>query len=353
MDKHDKPDELQHHGVKGMKWGVRRTPEQLGHNPPAKKKKKKQPDMIDKFRAKIAASNKEREAQKAAKLKAEKEKAAADLAAKKEKILNSRDARLIYQNAALFTNDELKTAAERFRLEADVARYSKESPSVKDFVDKAVGYGKTANNVITEGTNLYDNVAKIVNAFSNENLPLIKDNSSKKNDDDDDSNNNTKSKNNKKNNRDTTNNNKGNGPVQNNKPKNDGGKNDNSGNSKNKKSDSKKKFTFEDAAKTVNDATNTVNSAKGFYDTVSGVVKSFVPKKGNKTEKQPTNNIIIDMDTTDLVSTSVYSSGKSFVEDAFSSGGTWSGVVGSAGTYTVSSFVDAGSDWIQETFFDD
>lgn len=27
--------ELYHHGIKGMKWGVRRSPEQLGHKPQA------------------------------------------------------------------------------------------------------------------------------------------------------------------------------------------------------------------------------------------------------------------------------------------------------------------------------
>ena len=31
--------ELYHHGIKGMKWGIRRTPKQLGHNPSSSKKK--------------------------------------------------------------------------------------------------------------------------------------------------------------------------------------------------------------------------------------------------------------------------------------------------------------------------
>lgn len=33
----DSSDELMHYGVKGMKWGVRRTPEQLGHKQKSKK----------------------------------------------------------------------------------------------------------------------------------------------------------------------------------------------------------------------------------------------------------------------------------------------------------------------------
>lgn len=34
--------ELAHHGVKGQKWGVRRTPEQLGHKPKSKSTEKRE-----------------------------------------------------------------------------------------------------------------------------------------------------------------------------------------------------------------------------------------------------------------------------------------------------------------------
>ena len=43
---------LYHHGVKGMKWGVRRTPAQLGHKTSAKKKTSKK-DKIDEITKKI------------------------------------------------------------------------------------------------------------------------------------------------------------------------------------------------------------------------------------------------------------------------------------------------------------
>lgn len=39
---------LAHHGIKGQKWGIRRTPEELGHKPTGKKKKSAVKEYINK-----------------------------------------------------------------------------------------------------------------------------------------------------------------------------------------------------------------------------------------------------------------------------------------------------------------
>lgn len=64
------PDELAHHGIKGMKWGVRRTAAQLGHLVGSKRKKSGSKTKISK-RAKAKTSRKAAKAKNAA-AKAEK-----------------------------------------------------------------------------------------------------------------------------------------------------------------------------------------------------------------------------------------------------------------------------------------
>jgi hypothetical protein len=94
-------DELYHHGVPGMKWGVRRTPAQLGHKPSGKKKSSKAKKYVDKLmeqhRAKSAAKKAEKAAKKAAK-KAEDEERKEDLKRQKTPISKMSDQELAEYN---------------------------------------------------------------------------------------------------------------------------------------------------------------------------------------------------------------------------------------------------------------
>ena len=89
-------EELYHHGIKGMKWGIRRTPEQLGH-------------IMDRKKSEMAAK------------KAERDKRIHD------KLVTSRNPKYLYKHRDLLTDQELRDRLNRVQMEAQLRQAAKKN----------------------------------------------------------------------------------------------------------------------------------------------------------------------------------------------------------------------------------
>lgn len=151
-------DEIYHHGIKGMKWGIRRTPEQLGHKIAGKLKIKKKGGKVEttKDSSKKKSDSPEETVEE-----------------KKKRVLSSRSAKELYDNADLFTTKELQDAYNRLTLERNIKNLApKEVSRGKKMVDNYIKGAKTVGEVLSATNKVLGGIKafnKIVNGGKNDN----------------------------------------------------------------------------------------------------------------------------------------------------------------------------------------
>lgn len=155
--------ELLHAGTKNMKWGQRLYQYKDGSLTPLGRlrygKKAAQ-------RRKAAAARAKAKEEKAKAAEAEK-KAKETIEQTKQAVLKSRSPKQLYKYANLFDDNELKTAYNRLNLEKDILNLSSNEVSKGEkFVSKAIKAGKTINEVADTSIKVYNNAARVYNAFS-------------------------------------------------------------------------------------------------------------------------------------------------------------------------------------------
>lgn len=161
-------DYIYHYGIKGMKWGIRRTAEQLGHKIKSKFSRKK--SSSDESGSQTSS----KKIQGSVTVKGTKQNPGttrtsdgSSIEERKQKILESRSAKELYNNADLFTTQELQQAYNRLVLEKNIKNLSPKEVSkgqqmLNKYVDTAENLSKFLNSTnkvlsqVTRFKNLVD-----------------------------------------------------------------------------------------------------------------------------------------------------------------------------------------------------
>ena len=177
---------LSHHGIKGMSWGKRRAEwypidkyeahlRSMGYSERAIKKKMRKAEKGEAKYQKQLAKTRAKNLAKAQRSKSY----ALKLKKEKEDIIKRGDIEKALERIDDFSNEELKIIVDRNQAKINIAKAKTDAmisklSTVNDVVQKATSI--TSNSVA-----IYNNVAKVANAFGDYNLPILGQNNNNSN----------------------------------------------------------------------------------------------------------------------------------------------------------------------------